>query len=55
MLGDSVTISRSKPGYWKGYQNHDRDVYHVMLTDIAATPRIHTNLFSSEQTLEKGF
>ena len=54
-VGDRKTFTEKKWGDWHGCKKRDRNIHHVKLTNTAAIPGLHANLFSGTQALQKYF
>ena len=53
--GDSRTLTGTKHGDWHFYHRCDGKIHHLTLSNTAAIPGLHTNLFSVTRSLQKGF
>ena len=54
-VGDSGTISSKKCGDFHGYHKLDVKSHQMTLSDTAAIPGSHANLFSVTKELKKNF
>ena len=54
-IGDSGMLTRTKCGFWHGYQKRDVKLHCVILTDTDIIIGLNKNLFSMSQALQEVF